>query len=86
MKRGVKGIMITRTYVIDGIATIPTNGQQLSLSEGECVPKNALKDGHRQSCTQKADPMVIKERERLDSKAQDVTCREAEGQKTCGEC
>jgi len=52
---------MARQYIIDGIATVPTEGQQLSLLEGERVPKNALDKGHRQSRAHKSNPVVIEE-------------------------
>ena len=73
-----------RTYIIDKIATVPAEGQQLSCLEGECVPKDALREGHRQSRAHKAHPVIIKERERPDSKTKDITSRKAEGHETCG--
>jgi hypothetical protein len=54
---------MTQTYIIDEIATVPTKRQQLSFLKGECVPKDALQERHRQSCAHKANPVAIKERE-----------------------
>ena len=61
------------THVINEVATVSSQSEQLVAKERGCVATDRLNDGHDEGCGDETNPLVMEEGERFRTKTKDDT-------------